>query len=451
MYRRIVVCTMLSLLLMLLAACGSENSQQTENKQQTIGSSQEQQKEDTPVEEPDTEKYTSEEVELVLQPHVQLTDEDFQRLVVQPVNQKYPNITIQLLRPVEGKFLPDLIAANEIPDIIYSSNSFVHSRLISLGIPEDLNPLIKKLNIDLSKFQANTVDAVTGLQGEILGLPQLINSYALMYKKDIFDKFAVSYPTDGMTWEDVYELGKKLTRSEDGINYRGLDYNDVIRLSSPYSLPLVDPETNQAIIDDKWTDIFKLAKQIQDIPGNRSPGPHYLAQFDVMNPAKSMVMAPVYSNVLTQAFDMEKEGLEWDVVQYPSFPDLPDTNVQLTIHAFTISTTSKHKEAALLAVDAMLSQEAQTDLARSGKVPVLTDESLESFFAQDFPTASEKNLKAFFLSEMATPAPMHEYNDIVTKAIKQAWVEVYNDETDINTALKRAKEQADIQIEAENS
>jgi ABC-type glycerol-3-phosphate transport system substrate-binding protein len=91
-------------------------------------------------------------------------------------------------------------------------------------VPTDLQPLAKKHGFDFNKFDTKLVDSIKSYsdQGQIYYLPYNTLAFALMYNKDIFDKFGVPYPKDNMTWDEAIELGKKLTRTEAGVNYIGL-------------------------------------------------------------------------------------------------------------------------------------------------------------------------------------------------------------------------------------
>ncbi|NOU90117.1 extracellular solute-binding protein [Paenibacillus sp. LMG 31460] len=69
-----------------------------------------------------------------------------------------------------------------------------------------------------------------------------MDTLVLYYNKDIFDKFGISYPRNGMTWDEVYDLAKKLNRTEDGISYRGFGMAAGAMFTvNPLSLQPVEP------------------------------------------------------------------------------------------------------------------------------------------------------------------------------------------------------------------
>lgn len=49
--------------------------------------------------------------------------------------------------------------------------------------------------------------------GNCMRQPVVNNTMSLYYNKDLFDKFGVSYPKDGMTWDEVLELNRQLDKN----------------------------------------------------------------------------------------------------------------------------------------------------------------------------------------------------------------------------------------------
>src|SRR5690606_21529535 len=120
----------------------------------------------------------------------------------------------------------------------------------------------KKHNLDLNRFEPEAIEALMAATqtNDLAGIPYTRHFYALYYNKDIFDKFGVDYPPDGMTWDQAYDLARKLTRMEDGIQYRGLNLVPVERPASQLSLPYVDMNTKKTVINsDSWKRVMEFA------------------------------------------------------------------------------------------------------------------------------------------------------------------------------------------------
>ncbi|RKN71832.1 extracellular solute-binding protein [Paenibacillus ginsengarvi] len=103
----------------------------------------------------------------------------------------------------------------------------------------------------------------------LIGIPYTRNFSALYYNKTIFDKFGVAYPKEGMTWSEYADVAKRVTRTEGGIQYRGLEPNVPKRVGAQLSLPLVDPKTNRAALNtEQWKKVLTQMTDIYKIPGN---------------------------------------------------------------------------------------------------------------------------------------------------------------------------------------
>lgn len=77
------------------------------------------------------------------------------------------------------------------------------------------------------------------------------NIQVLFCNKEIFDKFVVDYPQDGMTWDEILSMGDKITRKDGDKLYFGFSnqgVTQVIKLN-PISLTKVDPDTGKLLIN----------------------------------------------------------------------------------------------------------------------------------------------------------------------------------------------------------
>lgn len=86
-----------------------------------------------------------------------LTDADFQKLFVEPVKQKFPYITLELVRVGDGTQPEDLIASGDFPNILFSSNPSI-PHLIELGALADLTPFVKQYNTLTNAFKCVNLD-----------------------------------------------------------------------------------------------------------------------------------------------------------------------------------------------------------------------------------------------------------------------------------------------------
>ncbi|MDF2723105.1 MAG: transporter substrate-binding protein [Paenibacillus sp.] len=375
-----------------------------------------------------------------------LSDDEFQRIVVDPVKKKYPNITINLIRSGGNNTLNNMLTTGQQLDLIYYSPNLYP--LHDLDLPVDLRELMKKVPVDLNQFDKAVIDQIRtmGKKGEIFALPFVKNMTALYYNKDLFDKFGVGYPKDGLFWDETLDLARKVSRTEGGVQYRGLDpymLGNILRISTPYSLDYVNAATNKAIVDEKWKQIFQLGMDFYNIPSNR---PAKLARpDDDFVKTQVMAMYPVYVTTMMAAISAVPT-LNYDIAQYPSFRDKPNLSYQVDYHTLIISKTSKYPEQAMQVLQAMTSLENQKVVSRIGRNSVIDNKEVEKEFGAESPILKGKNVAAIFKSKSAPGSNIHKYDSLVSGQINSAFTEVFNGTSDINTALRNAEEKANQAI-----
>jgi multiple sugar transport system substrate-binding protein len=379
---------------------------------------------------------------------VRLTDNEFQKLMIEPLKKTHPNITIEKLT---GK-LEDLVVSGNVPDIILSDNDWF-SVLNSLDIPQDLTDLTKQLNIDLGKFIPESIQASQQLteDGKLYAIPFTMNMGALFYNKDMFDKFGVAYPTDNMTWNQVLDISRKLTRQADGIQYIGWEPGFPDAVASPYGQPFVDPKTNKAIVDtDVYRKVLELFKQVYSQPGFLSEAPKFkYTPKDFTVDQRVGMMTEWSIKMMGDLNDSVAAGtsFNWDMVTIPNFEDKAGKGRHMLASMMVVSKTSPYKLQAMQVIKTVTSPEAQTIQAKNGRVPVLTDPTIIQQYGKDLPWLATKNTAALFKYK-ASPIPKPNlYDKEVQPIIRAVSKAISVDNKDINTALREAQDAADKKLE----
>lgn len=391
---------------------------------------------------------TPEPVVLTVYQQAEISDEDFQLLFVEPVKKKYPYIDLKLVRLDKGVTLDNLVISGEVPDILTPPHSGV-LELSQKDILFDIAPLVKQANLDLNRFDPVTIDAVRSDKGELWALPYAMQFNALYYNKDLFDKFGVEYPKDGMTWDEAIELGKKMIRNEGGIQYRGLDPVSSYILSFPFSLTYVDAKTSKASFNnEQWKKVLELTQSILTIPGNelKSTEPGAATQGNLFIKEKNVAML-ASTNLMAQ-IGSAASGINWDIAQYPSYKEKPNISGKLDTHNLAISKTSKHKEEAIKVLEVVTSDEVQLLSARkTARMSPLKNPEMQKQFGAEVPYLQGKNIQAIFKSTVS-PGPIYSPFEVDGKKIAQAKVrELLAGNVDINTALRQADEEINKMLE----
>lgn len=360
------------------------------------------------------------------------------------IKSKYPHISFKWLNS-SSLSLADLLLSGETIDIIYS-NAATAVTFNDAEFILDLTELTKKHQLNLDQIEPATLDTIRKLEdGKLLALPFYINTHLTFYNKDLFDKFGVGYPKDQMTWDETYELTRRLTRLEDGVNYLGFSYyflNGGFLSMNPYGENWMNPVTNQVtMVNGKWPDLLRNFQRFFQIPGN-----DYLASaaaVDGFAKEQRVAMQITLSNRIGLP---EYLPANWDIVSYPVFTDLPGVGAGVDPIYFYVSTRSQHQEEAFLAISSLLSEEAQRTLLSKGRIPVVKLPDLAQLYATEVPSLKGKNTNALVANSYAPPITRTKEVIATQGFLGSAFLNVMNGSADINTALREATERANQKL-----
>ncbi|WP_028548360.1 ABC transporter substrate-binding protein [Paenibacillus sp. UNC451MF] len=375
-----------------------------------------------------------------------LTDEEFNRYIVEPVKKQYPWITVEkVIYNAKGTKLSELVAAGNVPDIVITNNVNGMPEFLELDLAAPLTELIQNHKFDVTKIEPQAIEAVKAatLMKDLAALPYSRNFQTLYFNKDIFDKFAVPYPKDGMTWEQVTDLAKLLTRHDNGTQFRGLEPNVPERLASQLSLPFVDPKTKKSTLNStEWKQVMDRMITIHSISGNEQILYNKEAA-DLFYNKRTLAMLPDINlfGDLSQFKD-----LNWDMASFPTWNHLPGVSPGIDAHLMVLTKTSTKKDDAFRVMSAVLSDEVQLDMSKQGRYSVLKDAKIKEAFGKDLTWMAGKNIRAVNMTP-ANPYPQTEYDKEGINALRSALTSAIKNGKDSNTVLREASEAFDKKIE----
>jgi multiple sugar transport system substrate-binding protein len=380
----------------------------------------------------------------------------FDQEVGNRIKQKYPNVTIEFMDPGKKSLqdsMTELVTAGTMPDLIWLPNAAAVQTIKKLGVEYDLTELIKKNKFDLLRFDAALLENVKsqGAKGEMYALPWQSGPAAMFYNKDIFDKFGVGYPKDGMTWPEVLELGKTLTRM-DGIQYRGFDPGLYNHFQEEYGIAAYDAKTNQAAFttNPKWKTILEFLQQAYQVPGNYPADKAIGADRSGFMKDKNVAMLP-WAAYFQPFLEARKEGLNFNIVSLPTWPDAKGQGSASVGAALALTGTSKHKEEAFEILKFLVSDEVETANSRIGFAPAIHLQSAKDQFGKELAGMENIRVSSVFYNKI-TPLPIV---DPLLESVSQkpffgtAIQAVGKGQKDVNTALREAQEAANKAIQEE--
>jgi len=368
------------------------------------------------------------------------------------IRAKFPNVTVQFLPRQKANDIVDLVAAGTYPDIMYGNTTEIESFLIRTGLAYDMTELIKQANYDISRFEPALIENMRSVSppGQLYGLPMpWAGAQVLYYNKSLFDKFGVAYPKDGMTWDEVYDLARRMTRSDGDQVYRGFSsFISAVLRDNQLSVPYLDPHADTMYDSNQWKRLFENLARFYEIPGNNR---------DAKDRSQTIEFTAFdRGNVAMQVNQFNKfpsfpDELNWDLASIPVFADGPKVGSQAGSNYWFITRTNKHKELSFQIIAYLLSDELQLEAAKKdATLPSLRKSATNyAVIGQDVPKLRGKNVKAVYYYEPAPAPPRRDANlvgadlNALRNAIDNAFNLVVIDKIDINTALREAKEAMD--------
>ncbi|UQZ83792.1 glycerol-3-phosphate transporter periplasmic binding protein [Paenibacillus konkukensis] len=383
-------------------------------------------------------------------------EQKFRTEVEAKVKEKYPYISFEFQGADQGKEIQDLVLAGDSPDIYYQGISALNEKLVKFNLQYDLTDLIKQSNFDLDRIDPAYLDIIKNASASygagLYGLPVNTFTPVLYYNKDIFDKFGIAYPKDGMTWDDAYALAEKLTRYEDGVQYRGMTMNfiyllDNNQLGAPY---LHLSEDRSDVNTDAWKSIFTTLTRFYRFPMN-APMDERSRVKEVASFVKDRVSA-MHADVTAAAESFPDDFTNWDMVSLPTMKEAPGTNAQINPRFYYLISASKHKEEAFKVLQFVLSDEMQMQASKSGKATVLKNPAIQQAFGQDFSMLKGKHTEALYVNKPVKAQPARDSKLVtvpVTTPLNKEFNNVLTGKKDVNTALRDLEETLNKAILAE--
>ncbi len=158
-------------------------------------------------------------------------DEYFRQRFTELYEFANPNVKIEIISAMDDRYmygrpdpnekpqdplekLKELMQGDNPPDIVMTQYEQLPD-LISNNLLTQLDPLITKDKFDISDIVPAVIEGIKKVgEGKIYALAPTFNSSAVIYNKRLFDEAGVQYPTDKMTWEQTFDLARRLAKGE---------------------------------------------------------------------------------------------------------------------------------------------------------------------------------------------------------------------------------------------
>lgn len=374
-----------------------------------------------------------------------ISQAEFDKFYVEPLKQKFPHITVKGIAPAKGSYIEELVATGTVPDIFIGTKGSIPNQMNSLHLVEDIGPIVASEKYDLNRLDPATVDVMKkSSNGTIIGLPLNINVNALYYNKDLFDQFGITYPKDGSSWDDIYELARKLNRQDQGVQYRGFTdrWGDTFFALNPFELPYLDPKEEKTTFHhENWKKVIDNWLRFYTLPG---------LTFDEKTASKEAdrkLFQTGISGMTIMALDIPSWKFNWDLVSVPTYKDKPGVGMQANPRYNFLTKGSKNQRAAFQVASFMTSDEYQLKMSKDGLFPVLSNPSIKKAYMENDPLYKGKNIPAYYFHKFASepqgraPGLVNSVN-VQDKYLLPEMMNVLTGKKDVNTALRQADDAA---------
>ncbi|MFD0677314.1 MULTISPECIES: extracellular solute-binding protein [unclassified Paenibacillus] len=117
-----------------------------------------------------------------------------------------------------------------------------------------LEPLDALIGADAKQKWISSATDAGSYQGQLMAAPMNTSSVVLFYNKDLFQKAGVAFPSDQlqyrMTWENVLEVAKKLSKDTNGDNQNDIFGFSFDQVGKAYQLISLGQSKNAKVLSD---------------------------------------------------------------------------------------------------------------------------------------------------------------------------------------------------------
>ncbi len=306
-----------------------------------------------------------------------------------------------------------LFASNTAPDVIFINNQY---------LPIYANAGLLEPVVASAEFSPKAIEALSW-QGRLYAVPRDISFLVIFYNKDIFDKYKVSYPSVGWTFDTFLNTAQKLTR--DGIF--GISFEEDALYYLPYLMSegggILSDDLSQLIVDDKTSQnglrfYADLRKKYHVAPQKSESASATMAQMFLQGKLAMHLsgrwLVPKYR---------EEADFNWDVAPFPT--GKAGSIVPLDASGWAIAKSSKHKVEAQKLVDYLSSKESSQKFTQSGLIVPARRDVAESTYFLDNQKPEHANVFLDVIKH-AKPTPVSIYYREILDNLKIKFEKIFN-------------------------
>lgn len=388
--RWMLISLSLSLFVPLLAACNSGNANDPENKRTLrIGTLYGSKADETYFRQQYTDlfEFSHKGIEIEIVPAIDWSQQQFENM------------------DEDGRYIqPDQLAktkeimtgTNPVDVMIFDINLL--GPLVQDNMLKQLDPLLKEDKIDVNAFVPSVMNSIRDQgNGNIYALTPTFMPSALYYNKKLFTDMGVTPPQDNMSWGDVFNLARQMTKGTGkdaifGFSFSqwggsGENWYDLQNFAAPLNLKMYDPTGEKMTINTpQWKNLLNTVYKLYEdhiVPHQEDMNAFYEQPSDGKyryNPYQGQLflnghvamtvgnygMINDIQQMNENADKLKVDKLDWDVVTVPYHDAYPDVGAMTSFSSLSgINAKAQNLDDAWEFVKFMNSEERAVFTSRS--------------------------------------------------------------------------------------
>ncbi|WP_223066399.1 ABC transporter substrate-binding protein [Paenibacillus caui] len=341
---------------------------------------------------------------------------------------RYNNGSEPIQQPDNLESMKKIMTGSNPVDVVVADTGTL-KQLIQENMLKELDPLMQEDKFDTSDYVPTVIEGLKDLgEGKLYALAPTFNSSALFFNKKIFQDAGVEPPHDGMTWDEVFSLARRVSKGEGknriyGFsfnNYMGSDpYWDMQNYTSALQLRYFDDKAEKMTVNTPqwekvWSTISKLSidkilpdgnQLMQEQQGAMAESYNPISQDLFLSGRTAMTISfNSYVNELTDANNNASKiknfkAVDWDVVTLPTHPEKPGIGGSIYLNnAFAINASAPNADSAWDFVKFQNSEDWAKIKSRSSYEMVARKSYIKPKDGKDY------NIQAFYSLKPVPPA-----------------------------------------------
>jgi multiple sugar transport system substrate-binding protein len=285
----------------------------------------------------------------------------------------YPDVPIEIVSTSDVFDTKDPVAAyvqvvkRERPDIIILSQLPFYQKLADEGLIDDLTAWMSRSDMTESDYQPGVVRMLKeNSNKKIYGLSPQYDTALLYYNADLFRKYGIETPKNGLTWRELFQLAYRFEEAgsakEGVVGYHDPwmhTINDLVftTLNGTEGLQLVDWKKKQFLIDSTaWQGLLQTAVEavrnrsitikgveVTEVGGVRRIEKGAIEKQDMFAKGKAAMTVDMYGN----KYRYNQAKFAWSAVLPPVNASTRESGGFMRLDSiFCISSSSEQKEEA---------------------------------------------------------------------------------------------------------